>query len=166
MESKTWFITGASRGFGHHWALGALRRGDRVAACARNIDGLEKLREDFGKALLPIRLDVTDRSAVSGAVALAHSHFGALDVVVNNAGYGLHGFVEEVSEQQVRAQMETNFFGVLWVTQAVLPYLRRRRRGPSFRCLPSEALPQPPTWGSTVRPSSLWKRCRKLLHKR
>ncbi len=126
---KTWFITGTSRGFGREWAKAALARGDRVAATARNIDSLRDLASKHGKNLLPIKLDVTDRAADFAAVKQAHEHFGRLDVVINNAGYGLFGAVEEVSEDQARAQMETNFFGALWVTQAALPFLREQKSG-------------------------------------
>ncbi len=132
MESanpKVWFITGASRGFGRQWAIGALERGDRVAAAARDIAKLEDLQEKFGDQLFRVRLDVTDRSAAFLAVHSAQNHFGSLDVVVNNAGYGQFGFVEELTEAEVRAQIDTNFFGALWVTQASLPYLRAQRSG-------------------------------------
>jgi NAD(P)-dependent dehydrogenase (short-subunit alcohol dehydrogenase family) len=129
MASKVWFITGASRGFGREWALGALRRGDRVAVAARDVAPLQRMRDDFGDAVLPLQLDVTDRAADIDAVAATHDYFGRLDVVVNNAGYGQCGFVEELSEKELRAQMETNFFGAVWVTQAALPYLRQQRSG-------------------------------------
>jgi NAD(P)-dependent dehydrogenase (short-subunit alcohol dehydrogenase family) len=126
---KTWFITGASRGFGHVWARAALERGDRVAATARNEQSLKGLTEAYGDQVLPIGLDVTDRKAVFAAVAHAAQTFASLDVVVNNAGYGLFGMVEETTEEQARAQMETNFFGALWVTQAALPVLRSQGSG-------------------------------------
>ena len=126
---KTWFITGASRGFGRAWAAAALARGDRVAATARNEQALEGLVEAYGDRVLPLVLDVTDRSAVFAAVARATEAFGTLDVIVNNAGYGLFGMVEETTEEQARAQMETNFFGALWVTQAALPVLRAQGSG-------------------------------------
>ncbi|PJJ55193.1 SDR family oxidoreductase [Compostimonas suwonensis] len=126
---KVWFITGTSRGFGREWAIAALDRGDRVAATARNVDSLAELVSRYGDAVLPLQLDVTDRSAAQAAVARAHEHFGRLDVVVNNAGYGLFGFVEEVSEQEARAQLETNVFGALWMTQAALPFLREQGSG-------------------------------------
>ena len=129
MTYKVWFITGTSRGFGREWAIAALERGDKVAATARNIDSVADLREQFGNAVLPMQLDVTDRSAVFAAVEQAHANFGRLDVVVNNAGYGLFGMIEEVSEAEARAQFETNVFGPLWVTQAALPYLRAQRSG-------------------------------------
>jgi NAD(P)-dependent dehydrogenase (short-subunit alcohol dehydrogenase family) len=129
MSEKVWFITGASRGFGREWAIAALERGDRVAATARDTATLDDLAERFGEALLPIRLDVNDRDADFAAVAQAHDHFGRLDIVVNNAGYGQFGFIEELSEQEARDQIETNVFGALWVTQAALPYLRAQRSG-------------------------------------
>lgn len=129
MAEKIWFITGTSRGFGREWAVAALERGDKVAATARDTSSLDDLVERYGDAILPIELDVTDRDADFAAVARAHDHFGRLDVVVNNAGYGLFGFVEEVSESEARAQIETNVFGALWVTQAALPYLREQRSG-------------------------------------
>jgi NAD(P)-dependent dehydrogenase (short-subunit alcohol dehydrogenase family) len=129
VSEKVWFITGTSRGFGREWAIAALERGDKVAATARNTATLDDLTAKYGDALLPIELDVTDRDADFAAVKQAHDHFGRLDIVVNNAGYGQFGFVEELSEQDARAQIETNVFGALWVTQAALPYLREQRSG-------------------------------------
>jgi NAD(P)-dependent dehydrogenase (short-subunit alcohol dehydrogenase family) len=129
VTEKVWFITGTSRGFGREWAIAALERGDKVAATARDTTTLTDLVDKFGDAILPIQLDVTDRTADFAAVKQAHDHFGRLDVVVNNAGYGQFGFVEEVSEQDARDQIETNVFGALWVTQAALPYLREQRSG-------------------------------------
>jgi NAD(P)-dependent dehydrogenase (short-subunit alcohol dehydrogenase family) len=127
--SKVWFITGTSKGFGRIWAEAALERGDRVVATARNASTLDDLVDRHGDDVLALALDVTDKAAVDAAVARAHAHFGRLDVVVNNAGYGLFGFVEEVSETEARAQLETNLFGALWVTQAALPFLREQRSG-------------------------------------
>src|SRR5882762_9536812 len=92
---KTWFITGTSRGFGREWTIAALERGDRVAATARDIASLGDLVEKYGDAILALPLDVTDRSAAFAAVATAHEHFGRLDIVVNNAGYGQFGMIEE-----------------------------------------------------------------------
>jgi NAD(P)-dependent dehydrogenase (short-subunit alcohol dehydrogenase family) len=129
VSEKVWFITGTSRGFGREWAIAALERGDKVAATARNTASLDDLVATYGDALLPIELDVTDRDADFAAVKQAHDHFGRLDIVVNNAGYGQFGFVEELSEQDARDQIETNVFGALWVTQAALPYLRAQRSG-------------------------------------
>src|SRR4051812_29236541 len=129
MTQKTWFITGTSRGFGREWAEAALDRGDRVAATARDITSLDDLVEKYGEAILPLQLDVTHREADFAAVENAHKTFGQLDVVVNNAGFGHFGFVEELTEDEIRAQMETNFFGALWVTQAALPFLREQGSG-------------------------------------
>jgi NAD(P)-dependent dehydrogenase (short-subunit alcohol dehydrogenase family) len=129
MSAKTCFITGASRGFGREWAIAALERGDSVAATARDTATLDDLVERFGERLLPLKLDVTDREADFAAVKQAHDHFGRLDVVVNNAGYGHFGLVEEISEAEARDQMETNLFGALWVTQAALPFLREQGSG-------------------------------------
>ncbi|MDQ2758399.1 MAG: SDR family oxidoreductase [Actinomycetota bacterium] len=129
MTQKTWFITGTSRGFGREWAIAALERGDRVAGTARDTSSLDDLTARYGGAFLPLQLDVTDRAADVAAVKSAYDTFGRLDVVVNNAGYGHFGFIEEVSEAEARAQIETNLFGALWVTQAALPYLREQGSG-------------------------------------
>src|SRR3954449_4306912 len=129
LMSKVWFITGTSKGFGRIWAEAALERGDRVAATARRPETLAGLADRYGEAVLPMALDVTDKAAVDAAVARAHAHFGRLDVVVNNAGYGLFGTIEEVTEEQAREQIETNLFRPLWVTQAVLPILRAQGSG-------------------------------------
>ena len=129
MSEKVWFITGTSRGFGREWAIAALERGDKVAATARNTDTLADLVDKYCDAILPIQLDVTDRDADFAAVKSAHDHFGRLDIVVNNAGYGQFGFIEELSEKDARDQIETNVFGALWITQAALPYLRAQGSG-------------------------------------
>src|SRR6187402_1619100 len=100
MTEKVWFITGTSRGFGREWATAALERGDKVAATARDTGSLDDLVEKYGDAILPIALDVTDRDADFAAVEQAHDRFGRLDVVVNNAGYGHFGFVEEITEAE------------------------------------------------------------------
>jgi NAD(P)-dependent dehydrogenase (short-subunit alcohol dehydrogenase family) len=127
--AKVWFITGTSKGFGRIWAQAALGRGDQVVATARNVDTLSALVEEYGDAVLALALDVTDKPAVDAAIAAGHERFGRLDVVVNNAGYGLFGAIEEVSEEQARAQIETNLFGALWVTKAALPILREQGSG-------------------------------------
>jgi NAD(P)-dependent dehydrogenase (short-subunit alcohol dehydrogenase family) len=127
--AKIWFVTGTSKGFGHIWAKAALARGDKVAATARNAESLSDLVQSHGDSLLPIELDVTDKTAVDAAVKQAHDRFGRLDVIVNNAGYGLFGTIEEITEEQARAQIETNLFGALWVTKAALPYLREQGSG-------------------------------------
>ncbi|MCU1413861.1 MAG: short-chain dehydrogenase [Microbacteriaceae bacterium] len=129
MTEKVWFITGTSRGFGYEWASAALERGDRVAATARNVSSLENLVAKYGDSILPIELDVTDHDADFAAVKQAHEKFGRLDVVVNNAGYGQFGFIEELTETEARDQIETNVFGALWITQAALPFLRAQGFG-------------------------------------
>jgi NAD(P)-dependent dehydrogenase (short-subunit alcohol dehydrogenase family) len=128
-SSKVWFITGTSKGFGRVWAEAALARGDRVAATARDVASIHALEERYGDRAAALALDVTDKAAVDAAVAQALERFGRIDVAVNNAGYGLFGTIEEVSEAEARAQMETNFFGALWVTQAVLPHMRAQKSG-------------------------------------
>ena len=129
MESKVWFITGASRGFGRIWAEAALERGDRVAATARDVASLAEFTARFGDAVLPLALDVTHAEQVRQAVGQAHAHFGRLDVVLNNAGYSLLGTIEEGSEDDVRAMFDTNYFGTLRVIQAALPLLRQQGNG-------------------------------------
>jgi NAD(P)-dependent dehydrogenase (short-subunit alcohol dehydrogenase family) len=129
MTQKTWFITGAARGFGREWSIAALERGDQVVVTARHIQTLDDLVWDHQEKILPLELDVTDREAVFKAVREGYEHFGRLDIVVNNAGYGQFGMVEELSEQDAREQIETNLFGALWVTQAALPYLREQGSG-------------------------------------
>jgi len=129
MNSKVWFITGASRGFGRIWAEAALERGGKVAATARKVEDIADLKERFGDAVLPLALDVTDAEQVKQAVPQAHAHFGRLDVVVNNAGYSLVGTIEEGSEADVRAEFDANYFGTLRVIQAALPLLRQQGSG-------------------------------------
>jgi NAD(P)-dependent dehydrogenase (short-subunit alcohol dehydrogenase family) len=129
MSSRTWFITGTSRGFGREWAIAALDRGDKVVGTARVASTLDDLSAKYPDSFLALTLDVTDRAAAFEAVKQAHDHFGELDIVVNNAGYGHFGMVEEITEQEARDQIETNLFGALWVTQAALPYLREAGRG-------------------------------------
>ncbi|MGH2937621.1 MAG: SDR family oxidoreductase [Solirubrobacterales bacterium] len=128
-DSKVWFITGCSKGFGRIWAEAALERGDKVAATARDASTLEALAERYGDSVLTMALDVQDHDADFAAVKQAREAFGRLDVVVNNAGYGLFGAIEEVSQEEARDQLETNLFGALWVTQAALPIMREQGSG-------------------------------------
>ncbi|PXX61008.1 NADP-dependent 3-hydroxy acid dehydrogenase YdfG [Nocardia tenerifensis] len=127
--SKVWFITGVSRGFGREWALAALERGDSVAGTARDLSTLDDLVAKYPSTFLPIQLDVTDRAGDFAAVRQTAERFGRLDVVVNNAGYGQFGMIEELTEDELRAQFETNVFGALWVTQAAVPILREQGSG-------------------------------------
>jgi NAD(P)-dependent dehydrogenase (short-subunit alcohol dehydrogenase family) len=126
---KNWFITGASKGFGREFTVAALERGDRVAATARNLSAFDDISARYGDRLLPLQLDVTDRAADFDTVRRAHQTLGALDIVVNNAGYGHFGAVEELSEADLRDQLETNLFGAVWITQAALPFLREQHSG-------------------------------------
>lgn len=125
--SRVWFITGAGRGLGRAFVEAALDAGDRVVAAVRDLRSLEQLAALHPDALRLVRLDVRDRAEVGSAVAI--DHFGRLDVVVNNAGFGLVGAIEEVSPDEVAEIVDTNFLGALWVTQAVLPQLRAQRSG-------------------------------------
>jgi NAD(P)-dependent dehydrogenase (short-subunit alcohol dehydrogenase family) len=108
---KNWFITGASKGFGREFTIAALERGDRVAATARNLSAFDDISARWGDRLLPLQLDVTDRAADFDTVRRAHQTLGRLDIVLNNAGYGHFGAVEELSEADLRDQLETNLFG-------------------------------------------------------
>jgi NAD(P)-dependent dehydrogenase (short-subunit alcohol dehydrogenase family) len=128
-NAKVWFITGAGRGFGRIWATAALQRGDKVAATARDTASLDALVQQFGDAVLPIKLDVTDRAAVFASIAEARDAFGRLDVVLSNAGYGHQGAVEEITEAEARAQFDTNFFGTMWMAQAAMPLFRQQKFG-------------------------------------
>lgn len=126
---STWFITGASRGFGRLLASAAFERGDEVVATARDVAALEGLAPDAASRLLPVRLDVTDEAQAMEAVRAGVERFGRIDVAVNNAGYGLFGAVEEASDAEVRALFDTNVLGLLTVTRALLPTLRAQRSG-------------------------------------
>jgi len=127
--NKVWFITGASRGFGRIWADAALKRGDKVAATARKLASIADLTEKYGANVLTLELDVTKPDQVKTAVEQAHTHFGRLNIVLNNAGYSLVGTIEESTADDVRAMYETNVFGALAVIQAALPLLREQGSG-------------------------------------
>jgi NAD(P)-dependent dehydrogenase (short-subunit alcohol dehydrogenase family) len=129
MESKVWLITGTSKGLGKIWAEAALKRGDKVAATARNIETLTELKRLYGDAVLPVALDVNNRQDCYSAVEKVAKHFGKIDILINNAGYGHFGYVEEISESEARQQIETNVFGSLWMIQAVLPLMRSQKAG-------------------------------------
>lgn len=129
MNSKVWFITGASRGLGRVWAEAALERGDKVAATARNVESLAGLKEKYPETVLTLPLDVTKPEQAKAAIAEAHAYFGRLDIVMNNAGYSLVGTIEEANAEEVKAMYETNIFGALAVIQAALPLLRKQGGG-------------------------------------
>ena len=126
---KTWFITGASRGFGRIWAEAALQRGDQVTATARNVSDVADLTERFGDAVLPLALDVTQAAQVQQALQQAHSHFGKLDVLVNNAGVSLFAATEEASDEQISNHFNVNYLGMIRVLRAALPLLRQQGSG-------------------------------------
>jgi NAD(P)-dependent dehydrogenase (short-subunit alcohol dehydrogenase family) len=126
---KTWFITGASRGFGRIWAEAALTRGDKVTVTARKLEDIANLKERFGDAVLPLALDVTNPDQVQRAVQQAYAHFGRLDVLVNNAGTSLFAATEEASDEQIRDLFDANYLGMVRVLRAVLPLLRKQGSG-------------------------------------
>lgn len=126
---KTWFITGSSRGFGRELVAAALEAGDRVAATARRPEQLDDLAAQYGDRILPLALDVTDPERVRVALDQAHAAFGRLDVIVNNAGYANVAPIETADDADVRAQFETNFWGVYTVSKAAIPLLRAQGGG-------------------------------------
>ncbi len=129
MTTKTWFITGAATGFGRAFAEHALSRGHRVVATARRVDALADLVATAPDRALAVALDVTKPEQATAAIEAAIVRFGRIDVLVNNAGYGIVGAFEETPDTELRAQMETNFFGAMHVTRAALPILRAQRAG-------------------------------------
>src|ERR1700733_247569 len=126
---KTWFITGASRGFGRIWAEAALKRGDNVTATARKLADVADLNEQFGDAVLTLALDVTNPEQVQQAVPQAYAPFGRLDVLVNNAGTSLFAATEEASDEQIRDIFDANYLGMIRVLRAALPLLRQQGSG-------------------------------------
>ncbi|GAA1239680.1 oxidoreductase [Pseudonocardia alaniniphila] len=126
---RTWLITGGTSGFGRAYAEAVLAKGDQVVLTARRVEQLGGWAQDHGEQALVVPLDVTDPAQVTDAVAAAHGRFGAVDVVVNNAGGGSHGAVEDTDEAEIRATFEANFFGTVRVIRAVLPGMRARRSG-------------------------------------
>lgn len=129
MKNKTWFITGCSSGFGRELTKAALAKGDKVVATARNIKSLATLTPEPDANLLVVELDVTQPEQVRSALQAGINHFGRIDVLVNNAGYGLLGAIEEVTDAQIRDQFEVNVFGALDVMRAALPHFRANRSG-------------------------------------
>jgi NAD(P)-dependent dehydrogenase (short-subunit alcohol dehydrogenase family) len=126
---KTWFITGASRGFGRIWAEAALTRGDQVTATARKLGDVADLAERFGDRVLPLALDVSDPEQVRQVVPQAFAHFGKLDILVNNAGVSLLAATEEASDEQIRDVFDANYLGMVRVLRAALPLMRQQGSG-------------------------------------
>ena len=127
--SKVWFITGCSTGFGRHLAQEVLEKGDKVAVTARNTDDVKDLVAQYPGTAVAIKLDVTNPEQVKAAVQQATEKLGRIDVLVNNAGIGYFGAIEESEEAEVRRMFEINFFGLASVTNAVLPVMRAQRSG-------------------------------------
>jgi NADP-dependent 3-hydroxy acid dehydrogenase YdfG len=128
-NQRVWFITGASTGFGRLLAEEVLKAGGKVIATARNLDKVKNIEAQYPQTAKALALDVTDAGQVDSAVTQAFAQFGQVDVLVNNAGYGVAGAIEEVSEAEFMPMFETNVFGLLRVTRAFLPHLRKQRSG-------------------------------------
>jgi NADP-dependent 3-hydroxy acid dehydrogenase YdfG len=129
MKQKVWFITGCSSGFGKELARAVLEKGDQVVATARNTQSLAWISGQDPANAIALELDVTKPQQVRESIAVAIKHFGRVDVLVNNAGYGLLGAIEEVTDEQTRQQFEVNVFGALDVIRAILPHFRQQRSG-------------------------------------
>lgn len=128
MSAEVWLITGASRGFGREFARYALEKGCKVAATARKPEAVTAALGEH-ENLFPVALDVTKQDQIDAAVECVIKHFGRIDVLLNNAGYGIFGALEEVSDAEVRALFDTNFFGAMSLTRTVLPYMRAQKSG-------------------------------------
>ncbi len=126
---KVWFITGSSRGLGRSLTTAVLAQGDLVVATARDTKNLETLTRDYPEQVLALALDVNEAEQVQQAVAKAIAHFGRIDVLVNNAGFGIIGAAEAYTEEQVRSQLETNLYAPIAITRAVLPHMRKQGSG-------------------------------------
>lgn len=145
--SKTWFITGASSGFGRELAELLLQRGDRVAATVRKHDALDGLAAKYGARLWVGILDVTDGTAVREVIQRAFTELGRIDVVVSNAGYALFGAAEEVADAQIERQFDTNLLGSIWVARAAIPHLRQQGGGRIIQISSSVGQAAYPTMG-------------------
>lgn len=163
--AKTWIITGSSRGLGRALAEAALAAGEKVAATARRVDDLQDLRDRYRDQVLLLPLDVTNETQAIEAVASTIRTFGRLDVLVNNAGYGKVAPVEDTTLEEFRAEIETNLFGTIILTKAVLPYFRERVAGHIIQVTSIAARIGPigrapyaaAKWGVEVSPK-LWRR--------
>lgn len=128
-QNKVWLVTGASKGFGLLLVQELLKQGKKVVACSRNVDTLKHLSIEFEDNFLALEMQVTQPNSVDTAVQKAIQHFGSIDVLVNNAGYGLFGTMEELSMEEIRNMFDVNVFGVMHVSKAVLPHYREKRSG-------------------------------------
>jgi NAD(P)-dependent dehydrogenase (short-subunit alcohol dehydrogenase family) len=127
--TKIWFITGSSRGLGRSLTEAVLAKGDKVAATARNPEQLKDLADQYPDQLYPLQLDVTNKAQIVSAVENTIKHFGRIDVLVNNAGFGIIGAAEAFTDHQVRSQLETNLYAPIEITRVVLPYMRKQKSG-------------------------------------
>lgn len=132
VTKKVWFVTGASKGFGLEFIKQVLVNGDAIAATSRSIDGLKKAANSDSENFLPLEADLTDENSVSNAIAETIARFGRIDYVVNNAGYGIAGSLEELSDKEARQNFDVNVFGSLNVIRQVMPHLRRQQSGHIF----------------------------------
>lgn len=146
-SSRVWFITGCSTGFGRLLAEEVLKFGGKVVATARKLEQIVDLEQTYPQTAKALALDVTNDAQVNQAVAEAIKRFGQIDVLVNNAGYGVAGAIEEVSDAELRPMYETNVFGLLRVTRAVLPHLRERRSGHILNLSSIGGVTASPGWG-------------------
>ncbi len=146
-KTRTWFITGASTGFGRLLAETVLASGGNVIVTARKIEQIEDLEQQYPGSAKALRLDVTDAAQVEAAVSQALAQFGTVDVLVNNAGYGLCGGIEEATEAEFMPVFETNVFGLIRVTRAFLPSLRRQGSGHILNLSSVAGLIGGPGWG-------------------
>lgn len=146
-SSRTWFITGSSTGFGRLLAEEVLKTGDNVVATARKVEQVADLEQKYPGHALALPLDVTRQDQVDAAVAKTLERFGRVDVLVNNAGYGVAGAIEEVSDAELDPMYATNVFGLLRVTRAFLPQLRKQRSGNILNLSSIGGLTAGPGWG-------------------
>lgn len=127
--TKIWFITGSSRGLGRSLTEAVLAKGDKVAATARKPEQLKDLADKYPDQLFPVQLDVTNKAQIVAAVESTIAHFGRIDVLVNNAGFGIIGAAEAFTDEQVHSQLETNLYAPIEISRVVLPYMRKQRSG-------------------------------------
>lgn len=146
-QPRIWFITGASTGFGRQLAEEVLKSGGKVIATARKVEQIAELEQKFPGSAKALTLDVTDQGQVDSAVTQAVAQFGHVDVIVNNAGYGIAGAIEEATEAEFMPVFETNLFGLIRVTRAFLPYLRRQRSGHILNLSSIGGVTASPGWG-------------------
>ena len=147
IKQRVWLITGTSSGFGRELAEQVLAQGGKVVATARKPEQIADLGEKYPETALAVALDVTNEASVEAAVAKAIEHFGRVDVLVNNAGYGLAGAIEEATEAEFMPVFETNVFGLIRVTRALLPQFRKQRSGNIVNLSSIAGLIGSPGWG-------------------